>query len=176
MDNYIRIEIERVLRQKKFDPVIIQDFEQRLRRKNLIRDENPLDHFCSFIVPIDKKSKKIFLGHHKKADDWIPPGGHIDKGESPIEAAVREAKEELGVTISEKQLELFTLDYLDVSGPNKICKMHWHIWYLFNTDEQEYVFDTGEFHDAGWFTLSEAMQKVKREKYRKIIKDVFQQG
>jgi len=114
------------------DMEIVESFQKRINSDNdLIRDENPLDHFCVMIVPFDKKSRKVFLGHHKKADDWIPPGGHIERNETPIESAIREAKEELDITLSDKDLELFTLDCLDVSGPKKICKMHWHIWYLF---------------------------------------------
>lgn len=144
-------------------------WKSRIQKGSYLRDENPLDHFCSFIVPFDQKSKKIFLGHHIKANDWIPPGGHIDCGESPIDAAVREAHEELDVTVDKNQLELFTLDYLDVSAPNKICKIHWHIWYLFNTYEQDYKFDHGEFYDAGWFSHKEAFMKIRIEQYRETI-------
>ena len=147
----------------------IQKMRKRLTQGKLIRDENPEDHFCVMFVPFDKKSGKVFLGHHKKANDWIPPGGHIEKDESPVEAAIREAKEELDITISEHQLRLFTLDHLDVSAPNKICKIHWHIWYLFNTEETDYKFDRNEFSDAGWFTLEKALQKIRIPTYRDII-------
>jgi 8-oxo-dGTP pyrophosphatase MutT (NUDIX family) len=37
------------------------------------------------------------LHHHDKLEMWLPPGGHIDRGEVPHEAAVREVREELGL-------------------------------------------------------------------------------
>ncbi|MCL5413284.1 MAG: NUDIX hydrolase [Candidatus Marsarchaeota archaeon] len=37
---------------------------------------------------------KILLLKHKKLGVWLYPGGHIEEGEMPTEAAIREAKEE----------------------------------------------------------------------------------
>lgn len=37
------------------------------------------------------------LLHHKKLGLWLPPGGHIDPGELPEEAALREIREETGL-------------------------------------------------------------------------------
>ena len=36
---------------------------------------------------------------HNKIEAWLPPGGHIDPGELPEEAAVREVAEETGLQI-----------------------------------------------------------------------------
>ena len=37
------------------------------------------------------------LVDHKKAELWLPPGGHVDPGEDPQETFRREAMEELGI-------------------------------------------------------------------------------
>jgi 8-oxo-dGTP pyrophosphatase MutT (NUDIX family) len=39
------------------------------------------------------------LQRHKRLGIWMQPGGHIDPGESPAEAALREATEELGLEV-----------------------------------------------------------------------------
>ena len=39
---------------------------------------------------------QILLVHHKKQLAWVPVGGELEAGESPMEAAVRELQEELG--------------------------------------------------------------------------------
>jgi 8-oxo-dGTP pyrophosphatase MutT (NUDIX family) len=39
----------------------------------------------------------VLLLLHKKLGIWVQPGGHIDAGESPWEAARREAEEETGL-------------------------------------------------------------------------------
>lgn len=45
------------------------------------------------------------------------PAGHIEYGELPSEAAVREGKEEAGVAISPKDLELFHISYRPKHDP-----------------------------------------------------------
>lgn len=39
---------------------------------------------------------KILLIKHRYINDWFQPGGHIDPGELPSEAAIRETEEETG--------------------------------------------------------------------------------
>jgi 8-oxo-dGTP pyrophosphatase MutT (NUDIX family) len=41
----------------------------------------------------------ILLHWHKKLRMWLPPGGHIEENEDPVEAVVREAKEESGLDV-----------------------------------------------------------------------------
>ncbi len=42
---------------------------------------------------------KTLLLYHKKLQMWLPPGGHIDEGELPEEAVLREIKEETGLDV-----------------------------------------------------------------------------
>ncbi|MGF1472324.1 MAG: NUDIX hydrolase [Rubrobacteraceae bacterium] len=43
--------------------------------------------------------RSVLLHFHGKLGMWLPPGGHIEPGELPDEAAVREVLEETGVEI-----------------------------------------------------------------------------
>ena len=40
---------------------------------------------------------KILLHWHKKVKAYLPPGGHIEENEDPVEAVLREIKEETGL-------------------------------------------------------------------------------
>ena len=42
---------------------------------------------------------KVLLHLHRKLGMWLPPGGHIERGELPDDAAVREVLEETGVEV-----------------------------------------------------------------------------
>lgn len=42
---------------------------------------------------------KILLLYRKDEQHWEVPGGKVEEGESPTEAAVREAEEEIGVEV-----------------------------------------------------------------------------
>ncbi|HZR99666.1 MAG TPA: NUDIX domain-containing protein [Chloroflexota bacterium] len=58
-----------------------------------------------FVVHDDR----VLLHYHRKLDMWLPPGGHIEPGELPDDAAVREVAEETGVRaalIGERALPL----------------------------------------------------------------------
>lgn len=44
--------------------------------------------------------RKILLGLHRKLGVWLPPGGHQEENENPIETIIREAREETGFDIT----------------------------------------------------------------------------
>src|SRR3989338_5057074 len=43
------------------DKKTIEQFLKRLKSGRLLQKQNPADHFCSFFVPLDIKSKSVFL-------------------------------------------------------------------------------------------------------------------
>ncbi len=59
-------------------------------------------HITASIFIINLKKTKTLLLKHRALDVWLQPGGHLEKGEYPIDAALREAKEETGISIDVK--------------------------------------------------------------------------
>lgn len=55
-------------------------------------------HFTSTVFVVFKN--RIALHWHEKVNMWLPPGGHVDDNEDPIQTAIRECKEETGIDIS----------------------------------------------------------------------------
>lgn len=62
---------------------------------------------------IVKKNSKILLGLRKNShgeNTWAFPGGHLEFGESPESTAIREVKEETGLSISQPRFVQITND------------------------------------------------------------------
>ncbi len=135
----------------------------------LTRDEGEPDHFCSMIAPISIRQQLIFIGHHKKSGLWIPPGGHIDQGETPREAAVRECKEELGARITEADIEPLAATAADITGRPQ-CTKHLDFWFVWALDHtEEFAYDSGEFHEAGWHPIDWAINACRRTAYASVL-------
>lgn len=76
-------------------------------------------------VYIFNQKNQLLLGLRKSKHGngtWCPPGGHMEYGESIEQAAVRETKEETGLTISLQDVVLkgVTSDFYQESGKHYI--------------------------------------------------------
>ena len=60
-----------------------------------MKETMPTHLVVNFIIVKDNK----FLLERKDTGKWRLPGGHLEAGETPLEAVRREAKEELGLSI-----------------------------------------------------------------------------
>lgn len=68
------------------------------------RLERPFDehadpvHVTASAIVVGERGTVLHL--HKRLGLWLQPGGHIDEGEAPADAALREAYEETGLPVS----------------------------------------------------------------------------
>lgn len=154
-------EIEKIYHLPSVDPNVVIQFQQfKSTQPTHAKKEGNLHHYCSFFLPYDHAKQQIYLGDHIKAGGWIPPGGHIEKGETPSQAAIREMKEELGVTIATAMLESFDLSVTIVNRPHQGCMTHYDIWHLVHIPVQNFDFLKSEYHDARWFDLPAAIEQM----------------
>lgn len=59
----------------------------------------------------------VLLHRHRKLGIWLPPGGHVEPGELPDEAAVREVLEEAGI-----EVELVGEPPIHAPGPRQLAR------------------------------------------------------
>lgn len=55
----------------------------------------PPKHLVAYFVLVD--GDYLLLVNHKKAQPWLPTGGHVEPAEHPYRPVLREADEELGI-------------------------------------------------------------------------------
>lgn len=117
------------------------------------------------------KDGEVLLLDHAKHGIWLQPGGHIEEGETPDEAAVRETREETGLEVEvvdgysperdpgkEEHMEALPRPF-DVNV-HRIEEGHWHCDFVYLAE----VVDEGEashpeeHEGAEWFSREELEQ------------------
>lgn len=79
--------------------------------------------YCASSYVIDFDEAKTLLVYNKKLNKWLQPGGHIDGLETPIEACVREVKEETGIDVCIVGSSFFEAQYQPIAVERYINKV-----------------------------------------------------
>ena len=104
-------------------------------------------HVTASAILVTPDRRRVLLHRHKRLGLWLQPGGHIDAGEQPWEAARREAAEETGL---EATLVSTDLVHVDVHpGPRR--HTHLDLRYLVEAPHVTPTPPEGESPDAEWF-------------------------
>ena len=105
----------------------ISDVLGRTQGDILARSSVP-GHITASVLILQGESLLTIWHPHLQA--WIQPGGHVDPGETVLQAALREAREETGLVCEIVQDDglPYDIDCLPVpENPRKGEPEHWHI-------------------------------------------------
>lgn len=135
--------------------------------------ERFLDALDSLASPLDEEAdpvhvtgsaivvgpRGVLMLKHRRLGIWLQPGGHIEPGETPWAAALREAREETG-------LDVDFVGPLDEDGVPELIHVdvhaggrgHTHLdtRYLLDGGDSDPAPPEGESQEIDWFTWSEA--------------------
>lgn len=94
----------------------------------------PIDgHPTATAFVVDRSITKVLMIYHKKYDSWGWVGGHVEKGESILQASIRELQEETGLLPRQPIIDC----------PISLEKMwafdhyHYNVTFAFFADEKE---------------------------------------
>jgi 8-oxo-dGTP pyrophosphatase MutT (NUDIX family) len=97
----------------------------------------------------------VVLHLHKRLGLWLQPGGHIEAGETPWDAAAREAREETGLDVRHP-MDGVRLVHVDVH-PGPRGHTHLDVRYLLEADDAAPNPAPGESPEVRWFSWDEAV-------------------
>jgi 8-oxo-dGTP pyrophosphatase MutT (NUDIX family) len=100
-------------------------------------------------------SRGTVLHLHKRLHRWLQPGGHLDRGETPWDAALRESVEETGMPLAHAG-GAPTLVHLDVHPAAK-GHVHLDLRYLLEAPDVDPAPPPDESQDVRWFPWPDAL-------------------
>ena len=106
---------------------------------------------CGYVACLVKKDGKVLCGLRSDGQGWCGPGGHIEPGETPLDAIERESKEEFGISLPE-------VKFLGNCGgkPDEVLPVQIYACESCLDDPQA---DQDEILESDWFTVEQIVNQ-----------------
>jgi 8-oxo-dGTP pyrophosphatase MutT (NUDIX family) len=137
------------------------------RPRSPAREE--LQHSAGGIVVRDGEVLLISTAGGRR---WQLPKGHLEGEESPADAAVREVREETGVSGRVVQ-PISGIDYSFIERGMKRIRKHVDYFLLAYESGSEADFDPSEVVAARWYPWSEAIALLSHDNERRVAEEAF---
>ena len=114
----------------------------------------------------------LLIGRYDHKDEtrkrvlWSLPKGHIEEGETPEQAAIREVSEETGI-ISTITKSLGVIDFWFMAGGKRIHKTVHH--FMFTEVGGTLRAQESEVDEVAWFPLNEIVDRLAYPDEKKLI-------
>ncbi len=153
----------------------IWQFLQLLEHPNAFNRDHLPGHITGSAWIINRSGDLTLLTHHAKLDRWLQPGGHADGDENVLRVAMREAKEETGLSnLVLRQSGIFDIDIHTIPGRREFPEhLHYDIRFLMTGDESDQLTITEESHQLAWMPLAKLLAVTQEnDSMMRMIKKV----
>jgi 8-oxo-dGTP pyrophosphatase MutT (NUDIX family) len=129
-------------------------------------------HITGSAIVVNPTHHHILLLHHRQLDRWLQPGGHCDGDPDTLAVAMREVREETGLTTARPvDRAVFDIDVHRIPTKKQVPE-HWHydIRYLLVADDRE-VLQKAEREAIAlkWIPLSQLTQLTTDESLHRVL-------
>ncbi len=163
---------EAVSEQEQSDRQVMLDFITAF--DDVTTRKNRFGHFSASPWIINEDASKVLMAYHRIYDSWSWCGGHLDGDFDPLETAIREGKEETGLTLLPLSEKPLALDVLPVPphvrrGVFVSSHIHLNITYLCMGKESDALtIKPDENSDVRWFKVTEVLNAVREEDMKPV--------
>ena len=147
-----------------------------MQEKDIFERPCRFAHITASAWVVNPNRDKVLMAYHKIYDSWAWLGGHADGERNLLETALREVREESGVThVKPLSEDIFSVEVLTVDGHEKngsyvSSHLHLNITYLLEADESDALHKKEDENCAvAWFGLEEAVEASTEEWFKKRI-------
>lgn len=135
-----------------------------------------IGHITSSAWIVSPDRSQTLLIHHRKLDRWLQPGGHADGDSNVAAVALREAREETGLSsLVLVSPTIFDVDIHTIPARNDVPEhLHYDIRFLLQADPDEPFGFSGEIKDIRWFLLEEARNMTDSESIFRLIRKIME--
>ena len=116
---------------------------------------------CGCIILNDKK--EVLLVHHNKGH-WDFPKGHVEEGETEVQTAIREVKEETNIDVEVNEKYRYTVEY---SPKEDVMKEV--VFFLAKNINDEKSAQLEEVSEVKWFKLDEAVEQITYNTSKEVL-------
>ncbi|HEX9493482.1 MAG TPA: NUDIX domain-containing protein [Thermoanaerobaculia bacterium] len=117
---------------------------------------------------------RLLLHHHRRLDRWLQMGGHLEAGEEPAAAALREGTEESGLHDLHLHDGIADLDvHVIPAGKGEPLHRHFDVRYIARTALPDAIaVDVTESRGLMWFDLQRAAERMAGEESLRVIQKI----
>lgn len=139
---------------------LVKQFLELLEHPDAFQRYHLPGHITGSSWIVDPSREFVLLVHHGTLNRWLQPGGHADGEEDVLNVALREAREETGVTrFQVLQNTFFDLDIHPIPANPKFPEhLHYDIRFLIQADRSEKIIVSEESHDVSWIHVDQLEQ------------------
>lgn len=118
-------------------------------------------------VVFNAAGQVLVLGH--RSGTWVFPKGHIESGEAPLQAALREVEEEAGVRAeAPSPHRSYSTDYVNDRRERR------HItWFVLRTSDTHPILREAQFPEAAFLEPDLALRRLSFAQDRALLEEVI---
>jgi 8-oxo-dGTP diphosphatase len=136
--------------------------------ERIVAHNNPAVYYRTIFVLVKDNEDKVLLQRRSASKDLYPNcwdlsvGGHVTYGDSYIQTAVKELKEELGIRTQEADLKYKGQVLVKLPASNEF----FYVYEYFLQPNDKLKINTQEVKDIQWMAVDEIKQSMKTQSLR----------